>query len=67
MDNRKGDAQSSGFSHLFDALGVKIWAVKAAAILDAAFAAQHVVDDPDQFVVALIKKKPGKVITHKMQ
>lgn len=66
MDNRKGDAQPSGFSHLFDAMGVKIRAVKAAGILDAAFSALHVVDDSDQFVVALVKKKPGNVIVHKM-
>jgi len=66
VDNRKGDAQSSGFSHLLDAIGVKIRAVKPAAILDAAFSEQHVVDDPDQLVVALIKKQPGKVIAHKM-
>ncbi len=67
MDNRKGNSQPFGFGHFFDTIGVKIGAVKALSILGAGFSAQDIVDDPDQFVIAFIKKKPGNVIiVHKV-
>jgi hypothetical protein len=45
-------------------MGVKILAVKASGLLGAAFSAQYVDDDPDQFVIAFVKKKLGNVIVH---